>query len=119
MSFWDNVKKDLQKGWKEGMEAFKEGAIVVREKAELLTEEGKRRYKVYEIKTKVQKEIADLGGKIYELSPKPGNPLSNSKVKTIIAKIQKLEAQIKKLEGKRKGKSAKKITRQTVKTKKK
>jgi hypothetical protein len=98
MSFWDGVKKDLQKGWHEGVEAFKEGAIVVREKAEELTEEGKRRYAMHEIKTKVQREIADLGGKVYELSSKAGNPLSDKKVQTIIARVNKLESDLKKLE---------------------
>jgi hypothetical protein len=117
MSFWDGVKKDLQKGWKEGLEAFKEGAVVVREKAEELTDEGKRRYAMHEIKTKVQKEIADLGGKVYELSPKTGNPLANKKVQTIIAKVKKLESELKKLE--RKGKIAPKKTTKKKTTKKK
>jgi hypothetical protein len=58
MNFWEKVKKDLQKGikegidWgkiktelqkgiKEGMVVVKEGAAVVKEKAEELTEGGK------------------------------------------------------------------------------
>ncbi len=117
MSFWDGVKKDLQKGWREGFDAFKEGAVVVREKAEELTEEGKRRYAVHEIKTKVQKEIADLGGKVYELSSKPGNPLANSKVQTIITRLGKLEAELKKLD--KKGKTTPKKTAKKKTTKKK
>lgn len=114
MSFWDGVKKDLQKGWKEGIEAFKEGAVVVREKAEELTEEGKRRYAVHEIKTKVQKEIADLGGKVYELSSKTGNPLSNKKVQNIIARVNKLETELKRLERKAKIAAAKKTPKKTT-----
>ncbi len=119
MAFWEKVKKDLQKGWKEGFEAFKEGAIVVRKKAEILTEEGKRRYNIYEIKTKVQKEISDLGGKVYELSSKGGNPLLDKQVKTIITRVQKYEVQIEKLEAKAKVPSKKKAAKRVVKARKK
>ncbi len=117
MSFWNGVKKDLQKGWHEGVEAFKEGAVVVREKAEELTDEGKRRYAVHEIKTKVQKEIADLGGKVYELSSKTGNPLADKKVQTIIARVNKLESDLKKLERKAKTTPKKKTPKKTTKKK--
>lgn len=99
MSFWEKVKKDLEKGIKEGISFVKEGAVVVMEKAEELTEEGKRLYRVFELKTKVQKEIAELGGKVYDLSSKRKNPLVDAKVKANIARIKKLEGQIKKLEG--------------------
>lgn len=87
MSFWEKVKKDLQKGLKEGVTFVKEGTIVVKERAEELTEEAKRQYKIFDLKTKVQKEIAELGGKVYELSPKVKNPMLNSRVKTIVTRI--------------------------------
>lgn len=108
MSFWDNVKKDIQKGFKEGMAFVKEGATVVMEKAEELTEEGKKRYKIFELKTKVQKEITELGGKVYDLSSKRKNPLLDSKVKANISRIRKLELKIDKLEGRAKKTAAKK-----------
>ncbi len=98
MSFWEKVKKDLQKGVKEGIAAVKGGAAFVMEKAEELTEEGKRRYKLMDLKAKVQKEVADLGGKVYDLSFKVKNPLADAKIKGIISKIKKLETDIKKLE---------------------
>ena len=99
MTFWDNVKKDIQKGFKEGMAFVKEGATVVMEKAEALTEEGKKRYKIFEIKTKVQQEFTELGGKVYDLSSKRKNSLLDSKVKANISRIKKLEVKIDKLEG--------------------
>jgi hypothetical protein len=106
MSFWNNVKKDIQKGFKEGMAFVKEGATVVMEKAEELTEEGKKRYNIFELKTKVQKEITELGGKVYDLSSKRKNPLLDSKVKANISRIKKLELKINRLEGKSKKASA-------------
>ena len=102
MNFWEKIKKDLQRGFKEGITVVKEGAVVVREKMGELTVEGKRQYKVYTLKTKVQKEIADLGGKVYDLSAKVKNPMLDKKVKAIITRIKKLEAQIAKIEGKKK-----------------
>ncbi|MEW6109497.1 MAG: hypothetical protein AB1632_10075 [Nitrospirota bacterium] len=119
MNFWEKIKKDVQKGVKEGIHIVKEGATTVREKAEELTEEGKRRYKIFDLKTKVQREIAELGGKVYELSPKRKNPLLEGKVKAIIARIKKLESQILKLEGKLKTTVKKKTAKPAVREKKK
>ena len=73
---------------------------MVREKAEELTEEGKRRYKIFELKTKVQKEISELGGRVYDLSSKIKNTMLDRKVKTIVARIKKIETKITKLEKK-------------------
>lgn len=98
MDFWEKVKKDLQKGIREGITFVKEGAVVVKEKAEELTEEAKKQYRIFNLKTKVQKEITELGGRIYDLSSKTRNPMTDRKVKTIVSRINKLEAQIKKLE---------------------
>jgi predicted nucleic acid-binding Zn-ribbon protein len=100
MSFWTKVKKDLQKGVDEGLAFVKEGAAVVMRKAEELTDEGKKRYILYEMKAKVQKEIAELGGHVYDLSAQMRNPMLDSKVKDITARIRRLEAEIQKLEGK-------------------
>ncbi|MEW6162755.1 MAG: hypothetical protein AB1606_05535 [Nitrospirota bacterium] len=99
MSFWEKVKEDLQKGIKEGVYLLKEKAMVVKGKAEELAEEGKRRYKIFELQAKVQKEIAELGGRVYDLSPKLKNPMLDKRVKAIIARIKKLEARVTKLKG--------------------
>jgi hypothetical protein len=100
MNFWAKVSSDLQKGVDEGIAFVKEGAAVVLKKAEELTEEGKKRYIVYELKSKVQKEIAELGGQVYDLSSRMRNPMLDSKVKDIMGRIKRLEAQILKIEGK-------------------
>ena len=107
MNFWTKVRDDLQKGVGEGIAFVKEGASVVKKKAEGLTGEGKRLYQLYELKTKVHKEISELGGTVYELSEKVKNPMLNKKVKAIKAGIKKLEMQIQKLEGKPEAKPVK------------
>ncbi len=84
----------------------------MKEKAEEITEEGKRRLKVFDLKTKVQREFAELGGKVYDLSSKMKNPLLDSKVKAVMLRIKRLEMQIKKLEGKAK-KPAKKVSQKS------
>ncbi len=106
MTFWDDVKKDLQKG----LDYVKESAAAVKVKAGELTEEGKRQYKLYELKKNAQKWVAELGGKVYELSSKAEDPLQNPSVQKIIARIKKLESQIAKLEEKAKtSKAAEKL----------
>jgi hypothetical protein len=117
MNFWEKVKNDLQKGIKEGIDFVKEGATIVKVKAEELTEEGKKRLKIFELKTKVQREIAELGGVIYDLSSKVKNPMLESKVKAVVSRIKKLEAQIAKLEGKMKGSTSRTASKRTTKSK--
>lgn len=119
MNFWEYVKKDLQKGLREGIDYLKEGAAIVKVKAEELTDEGKKRYKIYELKTKVQKEISDLGGKVYDMSFKEKNPMQDKRVKAIIARIKKFETRIAGLEGKQVKAIKKTATRLKRKTKKK
>ncbi|MEW6738596.1 MAG: hypothetical protein AB1325_01670 [Nitrospirota bacterium] len=99
------------------MVVVKEGAAVVKEKAEELTEEGKRRYKIFELKRKVHEWMTELGGKVYGLSSKTENPMRDTTVKLIINRVKKLEAQITKLEGKPKA-VAKKKTKKVAKSKK-
>ena len=117
MDFWEKIKSDIQKGIREGIGIVKEGAIVVRTKAEELTEEGKKRLKVFELKTKVQRDLSELGGKVYALSVKGKNPLLDSKIKAVIARVKKAEARIVTLEGK-KASSGKTAKKRTVKAKK-
>lgn len=99
MNFWDSIKKDLQKGWKEGMAVVREGATYVQKKAGELSDEGKKQYQIFELKAKVQREITELGGKVYDASKKMKNPMLDSNVKTIALRLRKLEEQIAVLEG--------------------
>ncbi len=101
MSFWEKIQNDIKKNIKDGFAIIKEGSAVVSHKIEKLTEEGKRKYKIFNLNTKVQDEFAKLGGNIYDLTIKKAkNPISNKKVIAIISRIKKLEAQIAKLEKK-------------------
>lgn len=98
---WETIKKDLQKGVEKGMAAMKQGAIVVQKKAEELTEEGKRQFKVLTLKARIHEAISDLGAKSYVLmsGKKAKNPALDAGVKDLMARIQDLEAQIGILEG--------------------
>lgn len=111
---WDSIKKDLQKGWKEGVIAIKEGVVVVKKKAGQMTDEGKRQYEVLTLKTKIQKAIHDLGKRVYVLMSSPQtakNAASDDKVKSIVVQIRKFERQIADTEKKPKPKAAtKKVT---------
>jgi len=103
---WTKIKKDIQKGWKEGVVAVKEGAIVAKKKAGELTDEGKRRYKVLELKTKVHKRVYDLGERVHALLTgrrKASNPALDKAIKTIMTDISRMEQQIATLEGKTAG----------------
>ena len=98
MDFWQKVKRDVQKGIKEGVEVMREGVAAAKEKAGEMSDEGKRRYQIFTLKTKVQKEISELGGKVYGLSAKVKNPMLDNKIRATIARIKKIELQIVKLE---------------------
>jgi hypothetical protein len=97
---WESIKKDIQKGWKEGVAVMKEGAIVAQKKAIELTEEGKRNFKIFELKTRCYKKVYDLGERVHVLlsgKKKAANPALDATVKKIMADIGNLEAQIAKL----------------------
>ncbi len=101
MSFWEKVKEDISKGYKEGLAAIKEGSIVVKEKADQLAEEGKKQIKLFELKQNVQGLFTDLGGRIYEITSGGKKSLLNDeKVKTTLSNINKIEGKITKLESK-------------------
>jgi hypothetical protein len=119
MDFWEKVKRDFQKGIKEGIGIVSEGVTVVKQKADELTEEGKRRLKLFELQTKVQKETAELGGKVYSLSSKLKNPMLDSKVKAVVSRLKKLETEMAKLEGRKTAAPAKAKPKRSTKSKKK
>lgn len=107
MDFWEKIRIDIQKGIKEGVGLVKEGVSVVRGAAEELTEEGQKKLRLFGLKTKVHQEISELGGRVYDLRKKTKNPMSDSKVKAILSRIERIEARIDKLDGQSKGRPAK------------
>lgn len=105
MNFWEKIQKDIKKNVKEGMSIIKEGSAVVSQKTRIvaervgeLTEEGKRKYKLFSLNMKVHDEFAKLGGRVYDLSLKAKNPKTDKRVVAIITRINNLEIQITKLE---------------------
>lgn len=99
---WEKIKKDLQEGLEKGMAAMKQGVIVVQKKAEELTEEGKRQYKVLTLKARIHEAITDLGAKVYVImsGAKVKNPALDAGIKDDMARIKDLEEQIAIFEGK-------------------
>jgi hypothetical protein len=113
---FDKIKKDVKKGIKEGIAVVKEGANVVSEKMGELTAEGKRQYKMFNLKAKIQSQMTELGGRAYDILDSKKSPATDSKVKAVYVKIKKLEMQLSKLEGRKETKAtASKKTTATVK----
>lgn len=107
MGFWETVQKDLQQGLREGIDAFREGAVYLRKKAEILTDEGKRQFKLAELRSNVQRELTELGGAVYDASGRMENPLLDRKVKASLNRVRKLEATLTRLQGPERRKSRK------------
>lgn len=99
MQFLTKLRQDLERGIREGVEAVREGTTYMRRRAGELTEEGKRQYRIYGLKKQVQREISEIGGRVYELSGQETNPLLDRKVTSAIARVRKLERELRRLEG--------------------
>jgi hypothetical protein len=114
---WDKLKADLEKGLQQGLVAVKKGAMVAKKKAEELTVEGKRQYKILSLKAKAHKGISDLGARVYAIMGTTAkNPAQDAKVKELAAQIKKMEIEIALLEQLPK-KAAKKKTKKTARKK--
>lgn len=98
---WDKIKKELQNDLEKGLAVIKNGVIVIQKKAEELTEEGKRQYKMLSTKARIHDALRDLGARVYMLmrGARVRNPALNAGVKEITARIKSLEAELAELEG--------------------
>ncbi len=112
--FWDKVRGDIQKGYKDSLSFLKS-------KSEEVAEESKKKYKIYEHKHKAHKQISELGATVYEIVNSGGSVDSSKKVKDTVEKIRKIEEQIGQLEAQARKKPAKpaKPTKKKAVTKKK
>ena len=98
---FDKIKKDVKKGFKEGIAAIVQGASVVSAKMSELTAEGKRQYKILALQLKIQTQMTELGGRTYDVLNKKQSPETDRKIKAAFAKIKKLEWQLSKIGGKK------------------
>jgi hypothetical protein len=105
-SLFDKIKKDVRKGIEEGFAAVKQGANVVSEKMSELTAEGKRQYKIFDLKSKIQSQMTELGGRTYDVLNGKQSQAADNKIKAAFVKIKKLEEQLRKLEGGKETKAA-------------
>lgn len=117
--FMDKIKKDLKKGWEEGLAAVMQGANVVSGKMNELSEEGKRQYQIFNLHVKIKDQMNELGEIVYAAFKKGKNLDEDKKIKSAFAKIEKLEWQLSKITDAAKIKSiVKKKTKKPVKKKK-
>ena len=85
---FDKIKKDVKKGIEEGIAVVKEGASVVSEKMGELTAEGKRQYKMFDLKAKIQSQMTVLGGRAYDVLDSKKSPAADEQGKSSICKDQ-------------------------------
>lgn len=117
---FEKIKRDIRKGIKEGLAVVREKANTVSEKMGELTTEGKRQYKVFSLKYKIQSQMTELGGRTYDILDSKQNVDVDGKTKAIAAKIKKLENQLSKLEAAKETKAAarkKSVKKEKTKTK--
>lgn len=98
-SLLDKIRKDVKKGWAEGIAAVMQGANVVSLKMNELSEEGKRQYRMFNLHVQIKDQINELGGLAYTVLENGKSLDENKKMKAVYKKIKKLEWQLSKLEG--------------------
>ncbi|MGO8717287.1 MAG: hypothetical protein ACLPP9_01150 [Smithella sp.] len=99
---FEKIKKDLKKGIEEGFSALKEGATIVSKKINEVKAEGKRQYKIFDMKSKIHDQMAELGGRVYTVHSDNKSLDEDNKIKALSLKIKKLEWQLHKIEGDKK-----------------
>jgi len=96
---FDKIKQDVQKGIEEGIAVVKEGASIVSGKMGELTAEGKRQYQMFDLRAKIQTQMTELGGRVYDMLDGKKGPAADARIKVVFVRIKKLEEQLRKLEG--------------------
>ena len=73
---WKKMKDDLSKG-------IKDGAETVAKKANEVSAEGQRKVKIFNLKRKIQDQMADLGAAIYDAEKKTKGTVTDDNAKKI------------------------------------
>ena len=84
---WKSIKKDLSNGLRDGLEVVMTGAEVAAKKASELTAEGKKKFKIYNIKKDIHELMAELGARVYKIKEDSTDVHSDTVVKSIIKKV--------------------------------
>ncbi len=98
-NIFGKIKKDLKKGFDEGIAAVVQGANVVSVKMNELSDEGKKQYKMFNIYVKIKDQKNELGELAYTLLAGGKSLDTDKKIKTTYNKIKKLEWQLNKIDG--------------------
>ena len=99
MTFWEKVKKNIRIGYQEGVYYIQKRAVFTKKRAKDFVRQGQRGFQIYELHSKVQKEMTELGGRIYTLSSQKTNPMLDKRIRAITGRIEKYEERIARLEG--------------------
>ena len=100
MDVVNKLIKEIEDGVKQSINAVKARVTLVVEKADELTEEGKKQYRLYELKHKRQGQFSDLGEKLHGLVAGKKLKIAHRELKTLISSIDKTNTEIAKLEDK-------------------
>ena len=96
-TIFDKIKKDVKKGWDEGIAAVMQGANVLSVKMNELSAEGKKQYKMFNLYVKIKDQINELGDIVYSVLESGKTLDDDKKIKTAYNKIKKLQWQLSKL----------------------
>ncbi len=96
-TIFDKIKKDVKKGWDEGIAAVMQGANVLSVKMNELSAEGKKQYKMFNLYVKIKDQINELGDIVYAVLESGKTLDDDKKIKTAYNKIKKLQWQLSKL----------------------
>ena len=91
MSLWKKVKRDVEEGIKKSLEFVKKESKAEKIRAEKRARAVERQPQLSRRKDKMQKELCELGSRVYALRGQRKNPLEDKKVGEIIARIKTIE----------------------------
>ncbi len=106
--------KEIEDGVKQSIDAVKAKITLVIEKADELTEGGKKQYRLYELKNRRQGQFSAIGEELHQLVAEKTLRISNQKLKNLLSAIDKTNSEIARLEGKTSKATSRKTPRRTT-----